>query len=164
MTKTIAKQAMNGKNGKRAVVRSKVASGEIEAAVYPETARKIKRLCQIIGADETELVDMALNMLVTHVKATSTLCIDPNEGEEPVEVRFTLTADQYRAVKAACDDYRLDIGELAKDGVFTILEGHADSDGGYDWILETVQQANTDRATGQHPRFMSWQASLVKGA
>jgi hypothetical protein len=67
MKKTIAEQAMNGKNGKRT-------KDGYEIAIASGTARKLERIGKITGINEIELVDIALNLLATHIRATSTLC------------------------------------------------------------------------------------------
>ena len=143
MTKMIAERAIN-RNEKRTIYHNTI-------GISPKTARKLERLEQITGIPEMDLIDAALNLI-------------GDKTGETVEVSFTMTAKQYQAVKAVCDDYRLGVGELAKDGLFTILEGHADSAGGHDWILESLRMANAEQATGKHPRFESWQATLAKGA
>jgi hypothetical protein len=62
-----AKQTKNGKSAKRTI-------DGYEIAVDSGTARKLKHIEAITGINEIELVDIALNLLATHIRATSTLC------------------------------------------------------------------------------------------
>lgn len=80
-----------------------------------------------------------------------------------VSVTVELTKEQYEVCKKMCDSFRMSIGEVAKDGLFIILEGHAnDTEGEDGWMVDTLEIANEDRETGEHPRFQYVKEAMAK--
>ena len=72
-----------------------------------------------------------------------------------MEVRFTLTAEQYAEAKQLCDAFRLKVPELAKAGMFSVMASHATDDSNV-WMLDVMEDANADRDTGVHSGFQNY--------
>ena len=74
-------------------------------------------------------------------------------------MRFTLTAEQFKAVKGLCDDYRLNISEVAKSGVLGVLNSSSYNDEA-EYMSCYLYEANEDRDTGKHSQFESWKKRI----